>query len=207
MLFFPWWLFSFIMFPRLIHADVCTVHSSEICIVFHCVTMPQLIRPFFCPRAFGFFQVFFFLCSFGNSAENILDIYVSWSLSIWLSMEYIPWSGVIGSNCFSEWLDPFMFHSLEFLLHSIPSLRCGGVLPLSSSIPNLGYLCWWPWGHSHLSQPDPMMFLKPQWTCEMFLCIPMLLAEHKRGNDRLEIDWVYVTIRVPGSFWRMKATG
>ena len=65
---------------------------------------------------------FFFLCSFGNSAENILDIYVSWSLSMRLPMEYIPCSGVIGSNCFSEWLDPFMFHSLEFLLHSIPSL-------------------------------------------------------------------------------------
>lgn len=180
---------------------VWNMHSVPLC------DYATINTPILLSKGIWILSSVFFLCSFGNSAENILDIYVSWSLSTWLSMEYIPWSGVIGSNCFSEWLDPFMFHSLEFLLHSIPSLRCGGVLPLSSSIPNLSYLCWWSWGHSHLSQPDPMMFLKPQWTCEMFLCIPMLLAEHKRGNDRLEIDWVHVTIRIPGSFWRMKATG
>ena len=129
------------MFPRLILMCVQFIRLKYA--VFHCVTMPQLIRPFFCPRAFGFFQVLFcFFFSFGNSAENILDIYVFWSLSIRLSMEYIPWSGVTGSNCFSEWLAPFMFHSLEFLLHSIPSLRLGGVLPHSRSIPKLSYLCW-----------------------------------------------------------------
>ena len=190
--FFLWLLFSFFMFPRLIHADVCAVHSSEICIVFHCVTMPQLIRPFFCPRAFGFFQVFFFffLCSFGNSAENILDIYVSWSLSIRLPTEYIPCSGVTGSNCFSERLDPFMFHSLEFLLHSIPSLSSevfshfpAASLTLVISAGDHGALLSFPdWVH------DPFKAPVNVWDVSLYPYDPSWAQERKRQvRDRLGV--------------------
>lgn len=139
------------------HPDVCTVHLSEICSVPLC-DYATINTSILLSKGIWILSSLFFFFSFGNSAENILDIYVSWSLSIRLSMEYIPWSGVTGSNCFSEWLAPFMFHSLGFLLHSIPSLRLGGVLPLSRSIPKLGYLCWWPWGTHIFPSLSPWSF-------------------------------------------------
>ena len=41
-------------------------------------------------------------------------------------------------------------------LHPLTELR--GVLPLSSSIPNLGYLCWWPWGTPTFPSLSPWSF-------------------------------------------------
>ena len=157
--FFLWLLFSFFMFPRLIHADVCAVHSSEICIVFHCVTMPQLIRPFFCPRAFGFFQVFFFF--------SLLFWKFCWEhpgYLCFLEFKHTTSYGVYTLQ-WSYWVKLFFWEVRPIYVSLIrvpvalhPLTELGGVLPLSSSIPNLGYLCWWPWGTPIFPRLSPWSF-------------------------------------------------
>lgn len=110
------------MFLRFIHADVCIVQSFVICIGFNCVNIPQLIYPFFCPRAFGFYLFFAVLKMLLRTSWMFMFPGAQYTTVVY---KYTTFSGVYTLEWnywvkfFSEWLEQFTFHSLELLLHYI----------------------------------------------------------------------------------------